>query len=72
MSYVAWKLSGLPPYKVIGTGTIAETAKFRDLLAHRLGISPKSVRADIIGQQGRNSSKFLFIISHYSTCHNRQ
>lgn len=57
MTYVAWKLSGFTPYKVIGTGTILESARFRYSLAHRLGVCTKNVHAYVIGEQGPNSSK---------------
>lgn len=57
MTYVAWKVSGFPPHKVIGTGTILESARFRHLLADRLGVWARNIHAYIIGEQGPNSSK---------------
>ena len=32
MTYLAWKLSGLPPERVIGTGTLIDSARFRSYL----------------------------------------
>ena len=52
LSYVAWKLSGLPAARVIGSGTILDTARFRYLLSQYYGVDPRSVHATIIGEQG--------------------
>ena len=52
LSYVAWKLSGLPAARVIGSGTILDTARFRYLLSQHFGVDPRSVHAFIIGEHG--------------------
>lgn len=52
MTYAAQKLSGLPPTRVIGSGTILDTARFRNLLSRHLGITARSVHADILGEHG--------------------
>lgn len=52
MTHVATTLSGLPVERVIGSGTILDTARFRALLAEHLGISPKSVHAYVLGEHG--------------------
>lgn len=52
MTAVALKLSGFPKEKVIGSGTILDTARFRSLLGYHLGISPKSVHANVLGEHG--------------------
>lgn len=52
MTAVALKLSGFPKEKVIGSGTILDTARFRTLLGYHLGISPKSVHANVLGEHG--------------------
>ncbi|MCF2970562.1 L-lactate dehydrogenase [Synechococcus sp. Nb3U1] len=52
MTYVSWKLSGLPTGQVIGSGTVLDTARFRYLLAERLGVDPRSLHAYIIGEHG--------------------
>lgn len=41
-----------PPERVIGTGTILDTARFRTLLAEHLGIAPQSVHAYVLGEHG--------------------
>jgi len=52
MTSVALKLSGFPKERVIGSGTILDTARFRTLLGYHLGISPKSVHANVLGEHG--------------------
>ncbi|MFQ3612116.1 MAG: L-lactate dehydrogenase [Cyanobacteriota bacterium] len=52
MTYVSLKLSGLPSGQVIGSGTVLDTARFRYLLAERLGVDPRSLHAYIIGEHG--------------------
>lgn len=52
LTYAAWKLSGLPSQKVIGSGTILDTARFRYLLSQELGVDARSVHAYIIGEHG--------------------
>lgn len=52
LSYVAMKLSGFPANRVIGSGTILDTARFRYLLSQHAGVDPRSVHAYIIGEHG--------------------
>jgi L-lactate dehydrogenase len=52
MTQVATRVSGLPPERVIGSGTILDTARFRALLGAHLEISPKSVHAYVLGEHG--------------------
>lgn len=52
LSYVAWKLSGLPWQRVLGSGTILDTARFRYLLSEHFGVDARSVHAYIIGEHG--------------------
>ncbi len=52
MSYLVWKFSGLPSEKVIGTGTILDSARLRERLSEYLSIHPKSVHAYQIGEHG--------------------
>lgn len=52
MSYVAWKTSGFESNRVIGTGTILDTARLRALIGYNCGISPMSIHAYIIGEHG--------------------
>jgi L-lactate dehydrogenase len=52
MGQVTQAISGLPPGRVIGSGTILDTARFRWLLGRHLGISPGSVHAYVLGEHG--------------------
>jgi L-lactate dehydrogenase len=52
MTYAAHRISGLSPARVIGSGTILDTARFRTLLGQRLGVSPQSIHAYVIGEHG--------------------
>ncbi len=52
MTQVATRISGLPPRRVIGSGTVLDTARFRALLGAHLGLSPKSVHAYVLGEHG--------------------
>jgi L-lactate dehydrogenase len=52
ITQVVTKLSGIHPAKVIGSGTILDTARFRALLAEHLGVAPVSVHAYVLGEHG--------------------
>ena len=52
MTQVVTKISALPPERVIGSGTILDTARFRTLLAEHLGLAPHSVHAYVLGEHG--------------------
>ena len=52
MTQVVTRISGLPPERVIGSGTILDTARFRALLGEHLGVSPQSVHAYVLGEHG--------------------
>ena len=52
LTHVSLQMSGLPPHRVIGSGTILDTARFRYLLSQHFGVDPRSVHAYIIGEHG--------------------
>lgn len=52
LTYAAWKLSGLPPTRVLGSGTILDTARFRFLLSQYFEVDARSVHGYIIGEHG--------------------
>jgi L-lactate dehydrogenase len=52
LTYAVWKWSGLPPGRVIGSGTLLDTSLFRRRLAARFGVSPENVHAYVIGEHG--------------------
>ena len=52
MGQITQRISGLAPGRVIGSGTILDTARFRWLLGRHLGIAPRSVHAYVLGEHG--------------------
>ena len=52
MTYLVQKYSDLPPEKVIGSGTILDSARLRFRISEELGVSPKSVHAFQVGEHG--------------------
>ncbi|CAJ0605878.1 unnamed protein product [Cylicocyclus nassatus] len=55
LTYVTWKLSGLPKERVFGSGTNLDSARFRFLLSEKLHIAPSSCHGWIIGEHGDSS-----------------
>ncbi|MBQ8597856.1 MAG: L-lactate dehydrogenase [Lachnospiraceae bacterium] len=52
LTYVAQKLSGLPANRVIGSGTVLDTARLKHALGEHLEVDSRSVHAFIIGEHG--------------------
>jgi L-lactate dehydrogenase len=52
LSYASYKLSGLPAHRVIGSGTILDTARFRYLLGQHFDVDARSVHGFILGEHG--------------------
>ena len=52
MTTVVTKIAGLPPHRVIGSGTILDTSRFRTLLGEHLAVAPHSVHAYVLGEHG--------------------
>lgn len=52
LSYLTWRYSGLPYERVIGSGTILDSARLRFKIAQRLDVHPKSVHAYQVGEHG--------------------
>eukprot|EP00108_Taenia_solium_P001794 TsM_000807200 transcript=TsM_000807200 gene=TsM_000807200 len=55
LTYVTWKLSGLPKNRVIGSGTILDSARFRHILGKKLDLAASSIHGYIIGEHGDSS-----------------
>ncbi len=55
MAYVVYKVSGLPKNKVIGSGTVLDTARLRYMIADYMDVSSKNVHAYIMGEHGDSS-----------------
>ncbi len=52
LTYYTWKFSGLPAEKVIGSGTVLDSARLRFRLGSFLGVNPKSIHAYQVGEHG--------------------
>ena len=52
LTAVAQKISGFPPERVIGSGTVLDTARLKQRLSEHLGVDSKSIHAFIIGEHG--------------------
>jgi L-lactate dehydrogenase len=52
LTYVVAESSGLPPERVIGTGTMLDTARLRQILGEELRLDPRSVHAQVVGEHG--------------------
>ena len=52
LTYIAWRMTGLPSNQIIGSGTMLDTARFRFLLGQHFEIEPHSIHAYIIGEHG--------------------
>ena len=52
LTYFTMKFSGLPAEKVIGSGTVLDSARLRTRIASYLNLNPKSVHAYQIGEHG--------------------
>lgn len=52
MSYISWKVSGLPASKVFGSGTVLDTSRFRYLLSSRCKLDPRNMHAYVVGEHG--------------------
>ncbi|MCL1950492.1 MAG: L-lactate dehydrogenase [Turicibacter sp.] len=52
LTYIAWKESGLPASRVIGSGTTLDTARFRYEIGNYLNVDPRDINGYIIGEHG--------------------
>ena len=52
LTHVMTAASGLPPARVLGTGTMLDTARLRHVVSRELGVDPRSVHAQVLGEHG--------------------
>lgn len=52
LTHVAIKLTGLPENRVIGSGTVLDTARLKYRLGEHLSVDSKSIHAFVIGEHG--------------------
>ena len=63
LTYVVAESSGLPPERVMGTGTMLDTARLRQVLGHELRVDAHSVHAQVVGEHG-DSEVVLWSSAH--------
>ncbi len=52
---IALDISGFPRERVIGSGTVLDSARFRAMLSSRFNVSPRSIHAYVMGEHGSSS-----------------
>lgn len=52
LTYVTYRISGFPRNKVIGSGTVLDSARFRYLIGNHVGVDTRNVHAYILGEHG--------------------
>ncbi len=52
LTYVAWKKAGWPRTRVIGSGTVLDSARFRFLLSRHCNVDTQNVHAYVLGEHG--------------------
>ncbi len=52
LTYATLKISGFAQGRVLGSGTVLDTARLRSLIGQRLSVDPRSVHAHVIGEHG--------------------
>jgi L-lactate dehydrogenase len=52
MTHVAVHASGLPAERVLGTGTMLDTARLREIIGREMRVSARSVHAQVLGEHG--------------------
>ncbi len=52
LTYAAFRISGLPAHRVMGSGTVLDTARMKYLLGEHLQVDSRSIDAFIIGEHG--------------------
>ena len=55
LAQVVAEVSGLPKNRVIGTGTLLETSRMRQIVAEKLQINPKSIHGYVLAEHGKSS-----------------
>jgi L-lactate dehydrogenase len=55
LTQVMTRASGLPPERVLGTGTMLDTARLRQMLGQELKLASGSIHAQVVGEHGDSS-----------------
>ncbi|MFD5022110.1 L-lactate dehydrogenase [Paenibacillus sp. NPDC058367] len=54
VTYMVWKISGLPRHRIIGTGTSIDSSRLKTLLSDVFSIDPRSVNGYALGEHGES------------------
>lgn len=54
LTWLALELTGFPPTRVMGTGTLVDSIRFRELLSQETAVHPDDLRAYILGEHGEH------------------
>jgi L-lactate dehydrogenase len=60
---VMTEVTGLPPARVVGTGTMLDTARLKQVVSHAVDVDPHSVHAHVVGEHG-DSEVVLWSAAH--------
>ncbi len=52
LTFYYQKFTGLPTGRVIGTGTMLDTARLREMIGRKINVDPHSIHANVIGEHG--------------------
>lgn len=52
LTWVVREETGLPPERVIGTGTLLDTSRLREVLGREMKLEPRSIHAQVVGEHG--------------------
>lgn len=52
LTYAFQRASALPPERILGTGTLLDTARLRQIVGRELGVDARSVHAQVVGEHG--------------------
>ena len=52
LAQFAQEVSGLPVGRVVGSGTVLDSARLRAMLGRKLGVEPRSIHAHVVGEHG--------------------
>lgn len=52
LTYITYKFSGLPAHRVIGSGTVLDTSRFKSILSKQFEVDARNIHAYIIGEHG--------------------
>lgn len=52
MTYATYKYAGVEPNKVVGSGTVLDTARLKDLISEKIRIDTDNIHSFVIGEHG--------------------